>query len=686
MKLSDTPSMLGCHRNPAYIEVTGSAPPATAPAPTTDDLRRLLADAHEQRLVASVTLHALLAAVECRDSEIAQHCYRTACWSAWMAALARVSSQDTAALVSAALLHEAGSIATPDESQSASPSSDAEWQLMVHTRSASARIVAACGASQQVVSILAAADTSEATQSEAGLRPEIARILAIADAFDAMTGKSRSRKPMAHSDALDRLRAAGSSHFDQDLIALLEVGLATLVAGTTVTGGSLYSLTQSGDSLDSAHPLRTGGVAIVQVLSLVSDAVCMVDSDLRILVWNERAETLTGFPSAEIVGKTWNNAWIDYAGQVSLPREQRRSLMTRCLAAGTLLTERGYLWNVRGDCIPVESRAVPVRDDSDHVLGAIEIIRDLSREFSLQSENEQLRRVSQIDPLTQVSNRTAFERFIKDQVDAVNRVGARCSLILLDIDFFKSINDTYGHPVGDLVLKAFANLLVQGIRPTDVVARYGGEEFAMLLPDCNLATAYERAERLRAEFPSLRLPELKGRGVTASLGVTEIQIGDSQGAVVVRADEALYRAKERGRNRTEVAYAEKATQNEHEYSCSWTISGTADLALLKLSGFVRVWRAQTLQSEPACIRFQIGKPSMLRRVGLRHGEMPVEVQLAFSRTHISERTQVQVAIRPLVGRPAAEEFHARCCEILATLRSHLMADSSAPQSDHAAST
>jgi diguanylate cyclase (GGDEF)-like protein/PAS domain S-box-containing protein len=646
--------------------------------PTPEGLRKVLHDADADGLVARETLFALLAALERRDAATAHHSYRTACWCAWLATLANLSPSDHAALVVAALLHDIGKISIEDEILlKPGELTHDESKIMRQYGSRGAQIVNACRAGDPIVQILSSAHAADPSLENADAQPGVpvglARILTVADAFDAMITDQKYRQALSRSDALERLRT-GPRAFDADIVSLLEFGLATLPEGSEEPSGTIHDLTCTGDS----KSLRSSGsVAAVEALNLVSDAVCMVDAQLRIRMWNERAESLTGIAAADMVGTIWNGTSIDYVGQVALPRDERRSLMSRCLAAGSPMTERGYLWNVTGDCIPVESRAMPVRDDSDRIIGAIEIIRDLSKEISLQSENEQLRRVNQTDPLTQVLNRHAFERMLKDLVDAVNRKGARCSLILLDIDFFKSINDTFGHPVGDLVLKGFARLLVQCIRPTDVVARYGGEEFAMLLPDCNLATAYERAEHLRAEFPTLRMPELKGRGITASLGVTEIQVGDTDSAVVVRADEALYRAKERGRNRAEVAYADTTRQNDHEYSCGWTISGTSELALLKLSGFLRDCRVQPLQVDPACFKFRIGRPSVLRLVGLRHGEMPVEVQMSFSRTHIGERTQVQVTIRALVGRPAAEEFHARCCEILAALRSHLMADATA---------
>jgi diguanylate cyclase (GGDEF)-like protein/PAS domain S-box-containing protein len=672
--------MYGRNRAEAIHEVNGPVVAGCPALPTSTELRRLLDLADERELLARETLDALIAALERRDIATARHCYRVAGWCAWLATMAQISVDDTAALFVAALLHDVGKIGIEDEILlKPCGLTQAEAQIMGQYSAIGAGIIAACRASTRIVEILSTAycrDWPNSVERPGQHSARLARILAVADAFDAMIHDQRYRKALSRAEAIQQLRARGGREFDADIVALLEIGLTTLPEGVHGPVGSIGDLTASDKPFEIETLMGNGSVGIAEALNLLSDAVWLVDNQLRVQMWNERAEALTGYAARDMVGTVWSGAAIDYVGQVSLPREQRTSLMTRCIAAGTPLTERGYLWNARGDCIPVESRAMPMRDATQQTIGAIEIIRDLSREVSLQSENEQLRRVTQTDPLTQVLNRAAFERTLNEQVESVNRRGTRCSLILLDIDFFKSVNDTFGHPVGDLVLKAFANLLVHYTRPTDVVARYGGEEFALLMPDCNLATAYDRAEHLRSEFPSLRLPELKGRAITASLGVTEIQLGDTDSTVVVRSDEALYRAKENGRDRTEVAYADTTKQDDHEYSCSWTISGPADLAMLKLSGFVQTWRAQNVESDPGSIRFRIGRPSVLQRVGLRVGELPVEVHLSFARTHISERTQVQVVIRALVERPAAQEFHTRCGQILATLRSYLMADSS----------
>lgn len=130
----------------------------------------------------------------------------------------------------------------------------------------------------------------------------------------------------------------------------------------------------------------------------------------------------------------------------------------------------------------------------------------------------------------------------------------KVSLILIDLDHFKAVNDTFGHQVGDLVLREVSKLLIQSVRPTDVVARFGGEELIILMRDADERVAARHAEELRAKIERLAFnahPELK---VTASFGVSSANVSsliDSQ-TVIGRADKALYEAKEGGRNRVNV--------------------------------------------------------------------------------------------------------------------------------------
>jgi diguanylate cyclase (GGDEF)-like protein len=157
------------------------------------------------------------------------------------------------------------------------------------------------------------------------------------------------------------------------------------------------------------------------------------------------------------------------------------------------------------------------------------------------------------DPLTGVFNRRTFMDLSNKETARAQRRGSLTSVFMIDIDHFKRINDTYGHPVGDLVIKALAETATKGLRPTDILARYGGEEFVITLPETDGNLAKRVAERLRAALEALAVPA-DGTEVrfTVSIGVATFATGVSMAAAMERADHALYRAKENGRNRVEI--------------------------------------------------------------------------------------------------------------------------------------
>lgn len=177
----------------------------------------------------------------------------------------------------------------------------------------------------------------------------------------------------------------------------------------------------------------------------------------------------------------------------------------------------------------------------------------------IQSNNEELRALAVTDPLTSVLNRRGFMQRAAVEVARCRRNGRPLSVLALDIDHFKAVNDTYGHDSGDAVLRQVAARLVGGLRPSDVVGRLGGEEFAIILPETPADAAVTLAERLRAEIAAT---PCQGPGspipVTASLGVACVDEAPPAGerafeALLKQADEALYAAKANGRNRVERA-------------------------------------------------------------------------------------------------------------------------------------
>ena len=164
----------------------------------------------------------------------------------------------------------------------------------------------------------------------------------------------------------------------------------------------------------------------------------------------------------------------------------------------------------------------------------------------LQQANLELTRLSATDALTQVYNRLKLDAVLSEELARALRYQSRFSVILLDIDHFKKVNDTYGHLVGDVVLVRVAGLLMENIRQSDTLGRWGGEEFLLVLPETDLDKASLLAEKLRQAISEEVFPAVGHK--TASFGVAAFEAGDTVSALVERADEALYEAKHAGRD------------------------------------------------------------------------------------------------------------------------------------------
>ena len=176
---------------------------------------------------------------------------------------------------------------------------------------------------------------------------------------------------------------------------------------------------------------------------------------------------------------------------------------------------------------------------------------------SLRKELAQVKEESLIDSLTGIPNRKAFDTTLDGIVDASRETSTPFCVLLVDIDHFKSVNDTYGHLVGDKVLRFVATTLKRSVKGKDVVARFGGEEFGVILPQTNIAGAYIVGEQIRKAVSSSVLRDTNSQqvygNVTISIGTAQFCSTDVPSTLLERADQALYLAKSRGRNRVEKA-------------------------------------------------------------------------------------------------------------------------------------
>jgi diguanylate cyclase len=173
-----------------------------------------------------------------------------------------------------------------------------------------------------------------------------------------------------------------------------------------------------------------------------------------------------------------------------------------------------------------------------------------NRSFELKAANKRIEELAELDELTGSFNRRCIMRMLDDEIASAHRIKAPCSIALIDLDWFKRVNDAYGHPTGDEVLRTFAITVFANIRNNDRFGRYGGEEFLLVLPDTSADTASRMLDRLRAIIADLDWSAFSpGMRVTISAGVAMLRVDESADTFLARADSALYAAKARGRNR-----------------------------------------------------------------------------------------------------------------------------------------
>jgi diguanylate cyclase (GGDEF)-like protein/PAS domain S-box-containing protein len=296
-----------------------------------------------------------------------------------------------------------------------------------------------------------------------------------------------------------------------------------------------------------------------RALDQMHDAVYFIDTQRHILYCNQAAERLTGHASVEVVGKRSNEGPLElfdaFGCGLCLPCPITRSIEQDCT-----VYERLFLQHKDGRLVSVELRAKPVRDPGGRMLGSLLILRDATTSAVVESAFRQVREAADRDALTGLANRRFLDQKLGQYLEERKKTGQPLSLIMVDLDHFKQINDTWGHAIGDKALTQVATLLQRQCRSLDFVARFGGEEFVVVLPTINLETAAQVAERLRKSVRSATPGELGQRWLTASFGVAEAAPEETASQVLKRADVALYQAKSQGRDRVAVESSSKSAE------------------------------------------------------------------------------------------------------------------------------
>ena len=505
----------------------------------------------------------LFAALGHKHEPTAAHSLRVALGCSSWALVTGMCDEEREELEVAALLHDIGKIGAPDRLLlKPMELQEEELNQMDNHRLAGLDILANCCPRQGIVDIIRNSagwyDGSRPNYSLAGDQiPLGARMLAIVDAFDSMTIDQPYRQAASRERALHELVCNGGKQFDPDLVQSFSELHLSVQLHQQVIDHWLKTLkaresnrfwSQAATAIPDLE--MPSGEALFQqkLLENMHDAVVFVDRDLRIIGWNRGAERLTGISRASVWHRHWSPMLIGLGDDKKAPLTMSDCPLACCMLSGHPSQRRLIVSSRQKQPLAVDVQSVPVMSDDGVLQGATMVLHDASSETTLEEQCNSLHERATKDPLTQVANRAEFDRMHQMFVSVHLERQLPCSLIICDIDHFKSINDTFGHQAGDDVLRSFGSVLKSVCRNGDVVARYGGEEFVLLCVDCTNAAATRRAEELRQRIAALPQPVMEGNVVTASFGVTEIQPGDTPESMLRRADRALLEAKSLGRN------------------------------------------------------------------------------------------------------------------------------------------
>ncbi len=335
-------------------------------------------------------------------------------------------------------------------------------------------------------------------------------------------------------------------------------------AGTIV--GAIETLQDVTERHLAEAALRESEGFLAQIVHGSSVATFVIDREHRVTHWNRACEAMTGVSAKEMLGTRdqWRPFYpsqrplmadliLDGASEGTVEQLYRGKYRPSQVVAGAFEAE-DYFPNFGAGGKWLYFTAAPLRNRAGEAVGAIETLQDFTErrrtEIALKESEERYRMLSVTDALTGLFNSRHFYERLHAEVERAQRYGRPLSLIILDADNFKRVNDTYGHLQGDRVLQVLAGVISHSLRRTDSAFRYGGEEFAILMPEAEMEAAVMVAERLRRCFHETPIMPADGGSLSCSVsvGVTQLNPGESVESFIRRADDGAYQAKRRGKN------------------------------------------------------------------------------------------------------------------------------------------
>lgn len=290
-----------------------------------------------------------------------------------------------------------------------------------------------------------------------------------------------------------------------------------------------------------------------QIFNTISLGLVVLDRELNVTAWNRWMELHSGMPAEKVIRQPVCDLFPDLCDNSFI------RIVKSVFAFGNYASYsqklHKYLFPMKN---PHGSSTIfprmqqnctfgPLRNDSKEITAVYISVQDVT-DFVMYEHK--LIQMAKIDSLTGIYNRRYLDSRLAEEIERSRRHGNPLSILLLDIDHFKMINDTHGHLCGDYALRKISELLQELVRTSDILGRYGGEEFCCILPETSFEQAIVLAERCREQVAASPLSCTDQQtSVTISIGVTAMHRNDTLDSIIKRADDALYQAKREGRNR-----------------------------------------------------------------------------------------------------------------------------------------
>ena len=283
------------------------------------------------------------------------------------------------------------------------------------------------------------------------------------------------------------------------------------------------------------------------------EGVYFVDTNRKILFWSKGAERISGYSSGEVKGFHCFDNILMHTDNAGKNLCYDGCPLLGAMKDGKECEARVYMHHRNGSRVPIRVHVLPVKNEKGEVFGAFELFTESLPQSDMAERLLQLQKEALLDSLTELGNRRYFEANLFGRLKQQERYKIPFGMLFLDIDKFKSVNDTYGHPVGDRVLVMIARTLQNNVRPFDLVSRLGGEEFTVLMDKIEPGHLLERADKLRLLVEKSEIfADGKKINVTVSVGATLSVPHDTAASIMKRADSLMYEAKKGGRNKVVV--------------------------------------------------------------------------------------------------------------------------------------